>query len=124
MNFLKHFSFETDFNYFTKASYIKFIPGPLSSTGIAFSMLFTLKIPAIMDIHLKLASYSDYYYMIFFSWKNIIYPHTFFYHFQAGGVGWYFLDFGVFKEEVIPSLFKTSKWCVLTVGKNGLVSIE
>ena len=134
------------------------------------------------------------------SWKNIIYPHTFFYHFQAGGVGWYFLDsgdaslgktqadilideikkdkskkviishyplfgnnnfyfvmqnsiernlllkefannnvcvileghihdrvtsdFGVFKEEVIPSLFKTSKWCVLTIGKNGLVSIE
>lgn len=87
-------------------------------------MLFTLKIPAIMDIHLKLASYSDYYYMIFFSWKNIIYPHTFFYHFQAGGVGWYFLDSGVFKEEAIPSLFKTSKWCVLTVGKNGLVSIE
>ena len=58
------------------------------------------------------------------SWKNIIYPHTFFYHFQAGGVGWYFLDSGVFKEEVIPSLFKTSKWCVLTIGKNGLVSIE
>ena len=67
MNFPKHFSFETDFNYFTKASYIKFISGPLSSTGVAFSMLFTLKIPAIMDIHLKLASYSDYYYMIFFS---------------------------------------------------------
>ena len=67
MNFPKHFSFETDFNYFTKTSYIKFIPGPLSSTGVAFSMLFTLKIPAIMDIHLKLASYSDYYYMIFFS---------------------------------------------------------
>lgn len=67
LNFPKHFSFETDFNYFTKTSYIKFIPGPLSSTGVAFSMLFTLKIPAIMDIHLKLASYSDYYYMIFFS---------------------------------------------------------
>ncbi|MDD6970551.1 MAG: hypothetical protein SPH83_05915 [Treponema sp.] len=41
-------------------------------------MLFTLKIPAIMDIHLKPASYSDYYYMIFFSWKNIIYLIRFF----------------------------------------------
>lgn len=133
-------------------------------------------------------------------WKELIYPHSSFYHFQAGDVGWYFLDsgdaslgknqanillneikkdnskkviishyplfgnnnfyfvtqnsiernlllkefaennvcavltghihdritsdFGAFKEEVVPSLLKTTTWCVLTIEKNGLISID
>lgn len=67
LNLPKYFSFETDFNYFTKTSFIKSISSPLSSTGVACSTLFSLKIPALMDFHLRLASYSDFYYMLFFS---------------------------------------------------------